>query len=82
MLEIKVVGSGCSNCEKLSSLCSEVIAEQNLDAVIVKVTDLNSFAELGVFVTPGLVVNGKVLSQGKIPVKSTLENWLLKEKNI
>jgi len=37
---------------------------------------LKEFGKYGVYLTPGLVVNGKVLLQGKIPVKSTLEHWL------
>ncbi len=81
MLDIKVVGGGCANCEKLASLCNEVVSEKNIEAEITKVTDLNLFADLGVFMTPGLIVNDKVLSQGKIPTKSTLENWLNKEIN-
>ena len=76
MLQIKVVGSGCPNCQKLEALCREVIAENDLDAQIDKVTDVNQFAELGIFMTPGLVVNGDVLSSGKIPAKSTLKRWL------
>ncbi|MDZ7742158.1 MAG: thioredoxin family protein [Bacteroidota bacterium] len=78
MLNIKIIGTGCSNCEKLENLCNEVVREENLDAQIDKVTDINKFGDYGVMITPGLVVNGKVLSQGKIPVKSTLKNWLEK----
>jgi len=80
MLDIKIIGTGCPNCEKLENLCNEVVKEENLDAQIDKVTDINKFGDYGVMITPGLVVNGKVLSQGKIPVKSTLKNWLEKEK--
>lgn len=76
MLNIKVVGSGCPNCLKLEALCNEVVSEHNLESNIEKVTDVNNFAELGVFITPGLIVNDNVLSQGKIPTKSTLEHWL------
>lgn len=76
MLQIKVVGSGCPNCQKLKALCREVIAENDLEAQIDKVTDFNQFAELGIFMTPGLVVNDQVLSSGKIPTKSTLAKWL------
>lgn len=76
MLTIKVVGSGCPNCRKLESLCKEVVDEHNLDAQVEKVTDMNRFAELGVLMTPGLILNDTVLSQGKIPTKSTLERWL------
>jgi len=76
MLDIKVVGPGCVNCEKLASLCETVVNENNLEANIEKVTDINEFGNLGIMITPGLVVNSKVLSQGKIPTKTTLVHWL------
>jgi len=75
-LNIKVLGSGCMNCAKLEIACRQIVEENNLDAHIEKITNINEFADYGVMMTPGLVVNGKVLSQGKIPVKSTLEHWL------
>ncbi|MFW6145255.1 MAG: thioredoxin family protein [bacterium] len=80
MLDIKIIGKGCPNCEKLEKLCNEVVKEENLDAKIDKITDINEFASYGVMMTPGLYVNGKLLSQGKIPVKSTLKNWLEKAR--
>lgn len=76
MLNIKVVGSGCPNCQKLEALCNEVVSEKGFEANIEKITDVNDFTELGVFMTPGLIVNDNVLSQGKIPTKSTFEHWL------
>ena len=76
MLDIKVVGTGCPNCQKLFELCNEVIIENDIDGFVTKVTDRNLFADLGIWMTPGLIANGKVLSQGKIPTKSTLEHWL------
>lgn len=77
MKNIKVIGSGCPNCMKLEALCKEVISENNIDAVIEKVIDINKFADLGIMITPGLIVNNKILSQGKIPTKSTLMHWLM-----
>lgn len=79
MLDIKVLGPGCANCMKLENLVKEVIQGKNIPAKIEKITDPVKFADYGVMITPGLVVNGKVLSYGKIPTKSTLEHWL-KEK--
>lgn len=76
MLQIKVVGPGCQNCQNLEKLCQEALAENNLKGHVEKVTDIRQFAELGIFMTPGLVVNGKVLSSGKIPTKHTLARWL------
>jgi small redox-active disulfide protein 2 len=79
MLEIKILGTGCPNCIRLENMCKEVVDEKNLEATIEKVTEMDKFGDYGVMMTPGLVVNGKVLSQGKIPVKKTLESWLEKE---
>lgn len=76
MLKIQVVGSGCPNCQKLEALCREVVSEKQMAAEVEKVTDMNRFADLGVFMTPGLLIEGKLVSMGKIPTKSTLAHWL------
>lgn len=76
MLDIKVLGPGCANCIKLENLVKEVVAEHNIPANVEKITDREKFFDYGIMLTPGLVVNGKVLSSGKIPTKSTLEHWL------
>lgn len=77
MLNIKVLGSGCTNCIKLEKLCREVIAENSIDAEIEKVTDYKDIMSYGIMSSPGLVVNGKVIHNGKLPTKSTLTHWLI-----
>ena len=77
MLNIKVVGSGCPNCRKIEDLCHEVINESNILAEIEKITDINKFADLGILITPGLLLNDKVVSSGKIPTKATLAHWII-----
>lgn len=76
MINIKVVGPGCANCQKLEALCKEVVAENHIDANIEKVTDVKQFADFGILPTPGLIINGKIVASGKIPPKSTLAHWL------
>ena len=76
MIDIKVVGPGCGNCQRLEALCREAIAENGIEAQVEKVTDFKQFADLGILLTPGLVINGQVMVSGKIPVKSTLVNWI------
>jgi small redox-active disulfide protein 2 len=76
MLTIRVLGSGCPTCNELEKMCINTLAEENIDADFQKVTDLKKFAEYGVMRTPALVINGKVYSQGKLPVKSTLVHWI------
>ncbi len=77
MLNIKVLGPGCANCVTLEKLCKEVVAENNIEAEIEKVTDYKEIMSYGIMSTPGLVVNGKVVHNGKLPIKSTLTHWLM-----
>ena len=77
MLNVKVLGSGCTNCINLEKLCREVIAENQIDAEIEKVTDFKDIMSYGIMSTPGLVLNGKVVSSGKLPTKSTLTHWMM-----
>ncbi|UCH09971.1 MAG: TM0996/MTH895 family glutaredoxin-like protein [Fidelibacterota bacterium] len=77
MLSILVLGPGCYNCEKLAAMCQEVVEEQGLDAAVEKITDLNQIQAFGVMMTPGLVINGRVVSSGRVPSKTTLEEWIL-----
>lgn len=76
MLDIKVLGPGCTNCVRLEKLVMEVIGEEKLEATVEKLITYDDFARYGVMITPALVVNGKVLSQGKVPSKHTLAHWL------
>ncbi len=82
MLNVIVLGSGCPNCRKLEQLCYEVATENNLDMNLEKVTDINKFADYGIMLTPGLVINGKVMSSGKIPTKSTLTHWMMEANRV
>jgi len=77
MLRIQVVGPGCANCTRLAEMCREVIDEQGLEAKVDKVTDVEQFADLGVFITPGLIINGRVKSSGRLPEKSSLIQWFM-----
>lgn len=77
MLNIKVLGSGCPTCQKLEALCREIVEENHVDAEIEKITDINRFADYGIFITPGLLLNNKVVNSGKLPTKSTLTHWIM-----
>lgn len=78
---IKVYGSGCANCKRLEAMCNEVIQENKLDASIEKVTDLQEIMKTGILSTPGLEINGKMISSGKLPTKSTLIHWIQENIN-
>ena len=73
---IKVYGSGCANCQKLEQMCYNVLQELQIDASVEKVTDIQEIMKAGILSTPGLEINGKMISSGKLPTKSTLVHWI------
>ena len=81
MLDIKVLGTGCTNCVRLEKLVREVLEETRLEATVEKLITFDDFTRYGVMLTPALVVNGKVLSQGKLPTRHTLVHWLTEQSN-
>ena len=65
-MKIKVLGPGCKNCENLADNTKAALKELGLEAEIEKVTDFGEIARYGVLSTPGLVVDEKLVSSGKV----------------
>ena len=63
---VKVLGSGCAKCNALEKAAREALAELGMDTAIDHVTDFTQIAAYGVMTTPALVVDGKVVSYGKV----------------
>jgi len=76
MLTIKVLGSGCPNCQKVEANVRQALAmfHPEGDFEVQKVTDPVSISEY-VLKTPGLVINEKVVSEGRIPDPSEIMTW-------
>ncbi|MGC9108965.1 MAG: redox-active disulfide protein 2 [Caldimicrobium thiodismutans] len=64
--EIKVLGPGCPKCELLYENVVKALDELGVEADIIKIKDFMQIAAHGVLTTPGLVVDGKLVSQGKV----------------
>ena len=75
-MEIKVLGPGCVNCEKLEKEVKDTLAELNIAADVQKVTDMNQITEHGVMMTPALVINDEVKVSGRVPKKEEVKKWL------
>ena len=63
---VKVLGSGCAKCNALEQAAREALAELGMETTIDHVTDFAQIAAYGVMSTPALVVDGKVVSYGKV----------------
>lgn len=79
-MEIKVLGTGCKKCANLEKATREAVAELGVNASIEKVEDIRVIMEMGVMQTPGLVVNGKVVSTGKVPKVSEIKSLITENK--
>lgn len=75
-MEIKILGIGCPRCTEVEKRVTDVLAEAGVAADVRKVKDIKLFISMGVFSTPGLIINGKVKSQGKIPSKEEIRKWI------
>lgn len=74
---IKILGrDGCKNCSTMYLLTKELLAEKNIAADCQHVTDLAQIMAFGVMSLPGLVINEKVVSYGKILSKSDIQKFI------
>ncbi len=76
MLTIKILGSGCANCKRLEQITRKIVEEMDLDAEVIKVTDYNDILKYNIISTPGLVINEKVVSSGRIPSPAEVTTYL------
>jgi small redox-active disulfide protein 2 len=76
MLTIKVLGSGCANCKRVEQIARKVITDLAIEADVIKVTDYNDIASYNILSTPGLVINEKVVSSGRIPTPAEVTTWV------
>jgi small redox-active disulfide protein 2 len=64
--ELKVLGTGCPRCVSLAENAEKAARELGIDYVLEKVTDLDAIMSWGVMMTPALVIDGKVVSSGRL----------------
>jgi small redox-active disulfide protein 2 len=76
MLTIKILGSGCPNCQRLAAVAERAVAGLGVEANIEKVTDYARIMEYNILSTPGLVVNEKLVSSGRIPSEAEITSLI------
>ena len=75
-MNIKVLGPGCPNCQKVEAYAREAAAELGVEATVEKVADLNRIMDYAILATPGLVIDEQVVCSGRIPSKAEVTTWL------
>jgi small redox-active disulfide protein 2 len=75
-MEIKILGTGCAKCKSLEKLTREVVAQNNIDATIIKVEDIVEIMTYNVMSTPALIVDGNIMLKGRVPSSSELKEIL------
>jgi small redox-active disulfide protein 2 len=76
MLTIKILGSGCANCKKVEAIAKQTAETLGIEATFIKVTDYKDIMAYNILSTPGLVINEKVVSSGRIPTQAEVTTWL------
>ena len=75
-MEIKICGPGCASCEKAQKTVEAAIAAKEITATLIKVSDFQEIAQLGIFSTPAVVIDGEVKCVGRAPKQSEVEEWI------
>jgi small redox-active disulfide protein 2 len=76
MLTIKILGPGCENCKRLAWLAERAAQHLAIEAQVVKVTDYKEIMKYDILSTPGLVINEKLVSSGRIPSEAEITTFL------
>jgi small redox-active disulfide protein 2 len=77
-MKIEILGIGCKRCDQLyeNTLAAVSEVDSPTEIKVEKIGDVNYFAKMGVFMTPGLVIDGKVMSTGKVPSPDEIMNMI------
>jgi len=76
-MKIEVLGPGCPKCANTEANVKKALLELNKTAEVVKVSDINTIIEKGVIQTPALIIDGKIVMQGKIPSVEQMKQFIL-----
>ena len=76
MKDVKVLGSGCRNCEITAKAIAQAAKEAGVEIELEKVTDLAQILSFGVMSTPGVVIDGKVVHAGGVPGPDQIRGWV------
>jgi small redox-active disulfide protein 2 len=77
MKEIKVLGTGCSNCKTTTALIDRIAHEKGVEISLSKVEEMRDIMSYGILSTPGVVIDGVVVHAGGVPSRAKVEQWFV-----
>ena len=80
-MDIKVLGTGCANCRNTIALIEHVAKAKGIAVTLQKVEEMRDIMSYGVMSTPGVVIDGEVVSSGKVPSRDEIRTWI-QERNM
>ncbi len=79
MILVQVLGPGCARCKLVEENTRKAAKDVGLECEILKVTDINTIMHMGVMATPGIAIDGVVVSSGKVPSVEEIKKLLSAE---
>jgi len=76
-MKIEILGPGCAKCKQLYENACKAVQEAGVQAELTKVEDLKAISQYNVFMTPALVIDGKVKVTGKVATPDQIKKWIL-----
>jgi small redox-active disulfide protein 2 len=75
-MKVTIYGPGCARCQKTAEIVQHTLEARGLPVELEKVSDYAAIAAAGVMATPGVALDGKLVSTGKQPTAAEVEAWL------
>ncbi|MGA8041856.1 MAG: thioredoxin family protein [Terracidiphilus sp.] len=78
-MKVQILGTGCARCKLLTANAEKAVQDLGLQAEIEKVMEISEILKFQILMTPGLAINGKVKSAGRVPAPEEIRQMLIEE---
>lgn len=80
-MDIQVLGTGCHDCLRLELLVGQLLAELKVDANFRRMDDPHQIGRYAPARLPGLIINGELVSEGRVPTREEIRDWLVSARD-
>lgn len=76
-MKVEILGAGCQRCEELFQAVTAAVQQSQVSATVIKIKEVQEILNRGVFITPAISIDGKIVSSGKVPGPDELIRMLV-----